>query len=92
MQWERVVASGAFGRTPGPACSVKIEVLPTEPASVWVDAMQLEEGDCTEYAPTQPLEAALATDRAADVFFYEIGAKATLHYSRRGIDVKRGVW
>ena len=72
MQWERVVATGAFGRIPGAACSVKIEVLPaSEPAKVWIDAVQLEEGDCTEYAPIHPVEAVLATDRPADLFFYD---------------------
>lgn len=69
-EWTRVLVTGPFGETPGSACSVQVKVGPCErPAQVWVDALQLEEGDLSDYAPARPLEAALMTDRPADLFF-----------------------
>jgi len=71
-KWQRISATDAFGRTPGSACSVSVRVLPTDKeADVWVDAIQLEEGDLSPYVPAHQVEAALSTGRPADAFFYD---------------------
>lgn len=86
-KWQRISATGAFGRTPGSACSVSVRVLPSgQNADVWVDAIQLEEGRLGRYAPAHPVEVALATDRPADAFFDDQPRKIELrlvNYSRR---------
>jgi len=67
--WQRIGATGAFGHTPGSACSVSVEVSAAEACRVWVDAVQMEEGDLSGYAPARPVEAALIPDRPASIFF-----------------------
>jgi len=67
--WQRISATGAFGYTPGSACSVSIEVTAPDECFVWVDAVQLEEGDLSDYMPAHPIEVALSTDHHASIFF-----------------------
>jgi hypothetical protein len=58
-QWQRLSASGIS--EPGPANAYAVRVIATGPVagSVWVDAIQFEEGSLTDHQPRQPVEAAL---------------------------------
>lgn len=57
--WHRVVASGPTRPGPQNAYALRMIVWGDEQAAVWIDAVQLEEGEATQYAARHALEAAL---------------------------------
>lgn len=67
--WRRVHATGAIETPPHNGCSVQIGISSPVAATVWLDAVQLNEGGLTRYQPACEVEATLVTDRPGNLFF-----------------------
>jgi hypothetical protein len=67
--WRRVHATGVIETPPDGGCSVQIGVTSPVAATVWLDAVQLNEGGLTRYRPAREVEAMLVTDRLGNLFF-----------------------
>ena len=78
-EWQRVTATGYALDYPSTDFYLTLfsnELNPT--GYLWVDAVQLEEGDVTPYAPSSPISAAVAMAPAGNIFYSNEAIQATL--------------
>lgn len=67
--WRRYTVSGALPPSPGGYYFVRLAMQTPTDTSIWVDAMQVEEGErATPFRPRRRWEAGLATERPFHVF------------------------
>jgi glycosyl hydrolase family 39 (putative alpha-L-iduronidase)/YXYXY domain-containing protein len=64
--WQRVSVSGYLLDYPNDEYQVKVS---TQDAGVWMDALQLEEGDPSEFRTKLPLEIGLDCDKPGSIYF-----------------------
>ena len=81
-RWKRYHFTATLNPSPEGLYYVKIyyESDDVEPVSVWVDAVQLEEGGLTDYAPRRPVEVGFVCDKPGNIFFEEEPASVTLRF------------
>jgi len=65
--WQRYSMSGNLLDYPNNEYQIRL-IAPRDTA-VWVDALQLEEGELSEYRAKDPLEIGFARDRQSNIFF-----------------------
>src|SRR4030095_1104630 len=69
--WQRVTLSGVLLNYPTNDYQVKIWVNNATGTGVytWIDAVQLEEGDLSDYYPKKPIEIGLVSNHLGNIFF-----------------------
>lgn len=69
-EWKRYQVTGKLPLSPKNFYFVRISVTTSQPAKVWVDAMQLEEGEnATPFQMRSPIEAGLTTTKPFHSFY-----------------------
>lgn len=67
--WQRVSISGVLLDYPTADYRLRIHVNDPQGGYTWVDAVQLEEGDLTDYVPVQPVEVGLVCSQPGNLFY-----------------------
>ncbi|MCS7265786.1 MAG: hypothetical protein NZ805_13245 [Armatimonadetes bacterium] len=68
-QWQRYQVTGELPPSPQNLYFVRIAVTSSQPTKIWLDALQLEEGEqATEFRLRSPFEAGLTTDKPFHLF------------------------
>lgn len=67
--WQRVSISGYLLDYPGNEYQVKITSGGPEGTLTWIDAVQLEEGNLSDYAPSRALEVGLVSNHVGNLFY-----------------------
>lgn len=68
-QWQRYQVTGKLPPSPNNLYFVRIAVMTSQPTKIWLDALQLEEGEkATPFRPRFPIEAGLTTDKPFHLF------------------------
>ncbi len=73
--WQQVTLSGELTDYPSPDVHVR---LSSARADVWIDEVQLAEGDRTDFVPHEPLEVGLLCDKVSNIFLEDEKIAATL--------------
>lgn len=63
--WQRLELAGDLTALPAPEYHIRVT---TGEVGVSVDALQLEEGDASDYRPAEPVQVGLVSDRPSNVF------------------------
>ena len=68
-EWERYQVTGKLPPSPSNFYFVRIAIKASQPTKVWIDAMQLEEGEkATSFRLHSPVEVGLTTDKPFHLF------------------------
>jgi Y_Y_Y domain/Glycosyl hydrolases family 39 len=67
--WERISVSGNLMDYPNTNYQVNISVDGPEGSVTWIDAVQLEEGELSPYAPAKSLELGLLGNQPGNIYF-----------------------
>jgi hypothetical protein len=86
--WQKVSLTGDLLSYPSNQYQIQIQ----SSGGVWIDAIQFEEGDSTDYKPKKHLEIGLVTDHIGNIFFEdEVVTMNLLAYNNSGKTVSRQV-
>jgi len=79
--WQRYSVTGYLLKWPSSDYHLDIFVsdLGYNNTTVWIDAIQFEEGDLTEYAPSNPVETMLHISQPGNVFYEDEPIEAVLY-------------
>ncbi|HUW58659.1 MAG TPA: hypothetical protein VMZ92_18630 [Planctomycetota bacterium] len=79
-EWRRYHFTETLKPSPEGLYAVKVfyDSDDLDPAAVWIDAVQLEAGGLTDYAPRRPVEVGFVCDKPGHIFFEEEAASVTL--------------
>ena len=67
--WQRISLSGILLDYPTSDYYFRLYVNDPQGGYTWIDAVQLEEGDLTDYAPSQPMEVGLISGQPSNLFY-----------------------
>ena len=67
--WQRVSLTGYVLKYPTSDYNIEIFQYQNPPTNFFIDAIQLEEGDLTDYQPKKPVEIGLVIDKPGNVYY-----------------------
>jgi hypothetical protein len=77
-EWKRMSVTGYALDYPTPDYQIRIEANELEGGYLWVDGIQLEEGDLTAYAPSSPVIAGVYIGKPGNISYSDEAVSGTL--------------
>ncbi len=69
MEWERYSITKDINEMPGFLYTVELSGEAKEPTNIWVDAIQLEGGEATDYQPSHSIEVGYVSSKPGNIYY-----------------------